>query len=84
MRAKVWKGRTTSQLFNCKQYAADIENLFISMWDKFARGEKPDHITELMAEETKKNIKITQVEKMIDHGNFLSNKEFTTATTITT
>lgn len=84
MRAKVWKGRTTSQLFNCKQYAADIESLFISMWDKFARGEKPDHITELMAEETKKNIKITHVEKMIDHGNFLSNKEFTTATTITT
>jgi protein O-GlcNAc transferase len=84
MRAKVWKGRTTSKLFNCQQYAADIEKLFIAMWDKFARGEKPDHITELLAEETKKNIKITQVEKMLDHGNFLSNKEFTTATTITT
>ena len=82
MRAKVWKGRTESPLFNCKQYANDIERLFGFMWEKFARGEKPDHICELMSEEIKKSIKITQMSKMVDNENFL-NKEFSTSTTIT-
>jgi len=49
MRAKVWKGRMDSPLFNCQTYAHDIEKLFKLMWQRFARGEKPDHITELTA-----------------------------------
>jgi protein O-GlcNAc transferase len=83
MRAKVWKGRTESPLFNCKTYATNLESLFEVMWEKFARGEKANHVTELQAEETKKSIKITLQEKMVDNGNFLSNKQFNTAATIT-
>jgi protein O-GlcNAc transferase len=83
MRAKVWKGRTESPLFNCKTYAADLERLFEVMWEKFARGEEASHITELQSEETKKSIKITLQDKMVDNGIFLSNKQFSTAATIT-
>ena len=50
MRAKVWKGRMESPLFNCQTYAHSIENLFKLMWDRHAMGEKPDHITELTAD----------------------------------
>ena len=83
MRAKVWKGRTDSPLFNCKTYATDLERLFEVMWEKFSRGEKPDHVTELQSEETKKNIKITLQEKMIDNSVFVNNKEFRTTATVT-
>ena len=83
MRAKVWQGRTESPLFNCKTYATDLERLFEVMWEKFARGEKAEHVTELQSEDTKKNIKITLQEKMVDNGAFLNNKEFTAAATIT-
>lgn len=47
MRAKVWRARTESPLFNCSLYAKDMERLYRAMWDKFNRGEKPDHITSL-------------------------------------
>ena len=47
MRAKVWKGRTESPLFNCQTYAHDLERLFKLMWDKHAVGDAPDHITGL-------------------------------------
>lgn len=83
MRAKVWKGRTESPLFNCKTYATDLERLFEVMWQKFAKGEKPDHISELQSDETKKNIKITLQDKMTDNGTYLNNKEFSSAATIT-
>jgi protein O-GlcNAc transferase len=83
MRAKVWKGRTSSPLFNCKQYASDLERLFEVMWDRHARGEKLDHISELQSEDTKRNIKITLHDKMIANGTVLSNKEFRQAATIT-
>ena len=83
MRAKVWKGRTDSPLFNCKTYATDLERLFEVMWEKFSRGEKPDHVTELQSEETKKNIKITLQEKMVDNGVFVNSKEFRTTATVT-
>merc|ERR1712142_1274364 len=53
MRAKVWKGRTESPLFNCKTYATDLERLFNLMWQRFARGEKPDHVTDLTADAMK-------------------------------
>merc|ERR1740129_174534 len=45
VRAKVWKGRLESPLFNVKTYATDMEDLFYKMFDKFKRGEKPSHIT---------------------------------------
>ena len=83
MRAKVWKGRTSSPLFNCKQYASHLERLFEVMWDRHARGEKLDHISELQSEETKRNIKITLHDKMVANGTILSNKEFRQAATIT-
>ncbi|KAL7632829.1 UNVERIFIED_CONTAM: hypothetical protein RMT77_016826 [Armadillidium vulgare] len=46
MRAKVWKARLESPLFNCKTYATNLELLFRRMWEKYAQGEKPSHITE--------------------------------------
>lgn len=46
-RAKIWRGRTETPLFNCKIYANDLERLFRLLWEKHERGEKPDHVTEL-------------------------------------
>lgn len=43
-RAKVWKARVESPLFDCKQYAQGLEMLYDKMWDKCARGESPDHL----------------------------------------
>ncbi|XP_040159287.1 UDP-N-acetylglucosamine--peptide N-acetylglucosaminyltransferase 110 kDa subunit isoform X1 [Anopheles arabiensis] len=45
MRAKVWVARCESPLFDCKQYAQGLEMLFYKMWERFARGERPDHIS---------------------------------------
>ncbi|XP_008215026.1 O-glycosyltransferase isoform X3 [Nasonia vitripennis] len=44
IRAKVWEARSNSPLFNCKMYAAGMEMLYKKMWERYARGEKPDHI----------------------------------------
>ncbi|KAJ6643242.1 UDP-N-acetylglucosamine--peptide N-acetylglucosaminyltransferase 110 kDa subunit [Pseudolycoriella hygida] len=44
MRAKVWKARVDSPLFDCKQYANGLEMLYTKMWNKHSRGESPDHI----------------------------------------
>ncbi|XP_033250906.1 UDP-N-acetylglucosamine--peptide N-acetylglucosaminyltransferase 110 kDa subunit-like isoform X2 [Drosophila miranda] len=44
-RAKVWKARVDSPLFDCTQYAKGLEQLFSRMWDKFANSEVPDHIS---------------------------------------
>ncbi|KAK6629474.1 hypothetical protein RUM43_003291 [Polyplax serrata] len=44
MRAKVWAARTESPLFDCKKYAEGMEELYQKMWERYARGEKPDHI----------------------------------------
>lgn len=44
MRAEVWRARTESPLFDCRQYAQGMEKLYRIMWSKFAKGEKPDHI----------------------------------------
>jgi len=44
VRAKVWQARSESPLFDCKKYVEGMEDLFVKMWDKFSRGEKPDHI----------------------------------------
>ncbi|QQP32334.1 Uncharacterized protein FKW44_024077, partial [Caligus rogercresseyi] len=34
-------------VFNVKTYASNLERTFKLMWNKYAAGEKPDHITEL-------------------------------------
>jgi len=46
IRAKVWDGRISSPLFDVRIYAKDLEDLFNKMWDKFRKGEKPNHITQ--------------------------------------
>ncbi|KAG8300669.1 hypothetical protein J6590_071229 [Homalodisca vitripennis] len=45
MRAEVWRARTESPLFDCKQYAQGMEKLYRIMWNRYANGEKPDHIS---------------------------------------
>lgn len=44
IRAKVWKAREESPLFDCQAYAGGLEALYSLMWDKHARGEPADHI----------------------------------------
>lgn len=44
IRAKVWKARTTSTLFNVRQYCADMEALLHRMWKRYAEGLPPDHL----------------------------------------
>lgn len=46
MRHKVWTARNTSPLFDCKIYAEGLELLYSKMWERFANGLKPDHITD--------------------------------------
>jgi len=46
IRAKVWEGRINSPLFDVRIYAKDLEDLFNKMWDKFRKGEKPNHIAQ--------------------------------------
>ncbi|XP_014613877.1 PREDICTED: UDP-N-acetylglucosamine--peptide N-acetylglucosaminyltransferase 110 kDa subunit isoform X2 [Polistes canadensis] len=43
-RAKVWQARSESPLFDCRAYANGMEMLYSLMWERFARGEKPDHV----------------------------------------
>eukprot|EP00099_Drosophila_melanogaster_P014829 NP_523620.1 super sex combs, isoform B [Drosophila melanogaster] len=45
LRAKVWKARVESPLFDCSQYAKGLEKLFLRMWEKYENGELPDHIS---------------------------------------
>ncbi|EGT53159.1 CBN-OGT-1 protein [Caenorhabditis brenneri] len=45
MRAKVWMARTTSTLFNVKQYCHDMEDLLEQMWKRYECGLPVDHIT---------------------------------------
>ena len=45
-RNKVWKARLQSPLFDCKAYATNMERLFLRMWNRQDKGEKPDHIME--------------------------------------
>ncbi|CAL8078905.1 unnamed protein product [Orchesella dallaii] len=47
IRAKVWKARRESSLFDTANYAVDLERLYSKMWDKHERGDKINHITEL-------------------------------------
>jgi len=45
-RAKVWRARTESPLFDCLQYAQGMEKLYKEMWERHSHGEKPDHIVD--------------------------------------
>ena len=53
-RAKVWKARSESPLFNCKLYAMGMEMLYKKMWERYARGEKPDHVSAVDKNEREK------------------------------
>ncbi|CAI9532803.1 unnamed protein product [Staurois parvus] len=45
IRAKVWKQRISSPLFNTKLYTTDLERLYLQMWDHFSPPAKnPDHL----------------------------------------
>ncbi|KJH46149.1 tetratricopeptide repeat protein [Dictyocaulus viviparus] len=46
IRAKVWKARITSTLFNVKQYCMDMESLLHTMWRRYEEGRPVDHITQ--------------------------------------
>lgn len=43
VRAKVWRARRTSPLFNCKIYARDLERLYYRGWRQYETGVK-DHM----------------------------------------
>ena len=44
MRVKVWHAQTESPLFDCLQYAQDMEKLNKQMWEQHSHREEPDHI----------------------------------------
>jgi len=44
IRAKVWKARTTSTLFDVKQYCIDFENLLHKIWKRYEDQLPHDHI----------------------------------------
>uniref|UniRef100_A0AC35TIE6 TPR_REGION domain-containing protein n=1 Tax=Rhabditophanes sp. KR3021 TaxID=114890 RepID=A0AC35TIE6_9BILA len=45
IRTKVWKSRTTSTLFNIKQYCTDLEDLVHAIWKSHALNHPKDHIS---------------------------------------
>ncbi|KAI2644345.1 UDP-N-acetylglucosamine--peptide N-acetylglucosaminyltransferase 110 kDa subunit [Labeo rohita] len=52
VRARVWKQRICSPLFNTKQYTIDLERLYLQMWEHYAAGGKPDHLVKMQSLET--------------------------------
>ena len=46
IRTKVWDGRISSPLFDVRIYAKDLEDLVYKMFEKFRKGDKPNHITQ--------------------------------------
>lgn len=44
IRAKVWKARAESPLFDCQQYARGLEHLYLIMFERLKCGEPVDHI----------------------------------------
>ena len=47
MRAKVWRARLTSPLFNCETYARNLQRVYSQMWKTYEQGNPPHHIMEL-------------------------------------
>ncbi|XP_011151619.1 UDP-N-acetylglucosamine--peptide N-acetylglucosaminyltransferase 110 kDa subunit isoform X3 [Harpegnathos saltator] len=54
-RAKVWKARSDSPLFNCKLYAMGMEMLYTKMWERHAHGESPDHVSAVEKNDSQKS-----------------------------
>ena len=46
VRAKVWKARISSPLFNTELYAQDLERLYRRMWQRYENRLAPDHLVE--------------------------------------
>ncbi|VDO06170.1 unnamed protein product [Rodentolepis nana] len=46
IRAKVWKLKETSPLFNCRRYTADLERLYDRMYQQYESGHGFSHITD--------------------------------------
>ena len=46
VRSKVWEARVTRPLFSCSRYAVNLERLLLRLWERYQRGEKPDHLTD--------------------------------------
>ncbi|XP_063239911.1 UDP-N-acetylglucosamine--peptide N-acetylglucosaminyltransferase 110 kDa subunit isoform X4 [Bacillus rossius redtenbacheri] len=46
VRAKVWRARGESPLFDCQQYAQGLEGLYQRMWERHAAGDKADHVVD--------------------------------------
>nr|XP_054755102.1 UDP-N-acetylglucosamine--peptide N-acetylglucosaminyltransferase 110 kDa subunit-like isoform X2 [Lytechinus pictus] len=44
IRAKVWRRRIESPLFNTKMYAQSLELLYAKLWEKYEKGEPCDHV----------------------------------------
>lgn len=53
IRARVWKQRICSPLFNTKQYTMDLERLYLQMWEHHSNGNKPEHLVQTV--ETSEN-----------------------------
>jgi len=47
MRAKVWRLRMNSELFDVGVYTAHLERVYHKMWERYEKGEPVDHLTEL-------------------------------------
>jgi len=47
MRAKVWRLRMNSELFDVAKYTANLERVYHQMWERHEKGEPVDHLTEL-------------------------------------
>nr|XP_043896138.1 UDP-N-acetylglucosamine--peptide N-acetylglucosaminyltransferase 110 kDa subunit isoform X5 [Solea senegalensis] len=55
IRARVWKQRICSPLFNTKQYTTDLERLYLQMWEHHSNGNKPEHMVKFQTVETSEN-----------------------------
>lgn len=52
VRARVWKQRICSPLFNTKQYTIDLERLYLQMWEHHSNGKKPEPLVKIHSVET--------------------------------
>uniref|UniRef100_A0A665UAI9 UDP-N-acetylglucosamine--peptide N-acetylglucosaminyltransferase 110 kDa subunit n=1 Tax=Echeneis naucrates TaxID=173247 RepID=A0A665UAI9_ECHNA len=55
VRARVWKQRICSPLFNTKQYTMDLERLYLQMWEHHSNGSKPEHLVKFQTVENSEN-----------------------------
>uniref|UniRef100_A0AAQ4PU79 UDP-N-acetylglucosamine--peptide N-acetylglucosaminyltransferase 110 kDa subunit n=1 Tax=Gasterosteus aculeatus aculeatus TaxID=481459 RepID=A0AAQ4PU79_GASAC len=55
VRARVWKQRICSPLFNTKQYTIDLERLYLQMWDHYSNGKKPEPLVNIHSAEANEN-----------------------------